>query len=247
MNFIPQTLFKTNGNIIDADVSSEMTVALQKGKGEKIVTVNDEDVFTVSVHAYMIRILDEGLVIYDGKDLQFFTLDGICMQQVIVGGHVFDLLPMKDAVACTYRDQGVYGDAIGKEKIVLVKKDGTITSQLSFANEHHLNFDIRFARVKPYACMNIETNKILHFNQHFQLLKAEICPFELGDFLAMSYQYPYFLFLEEERWICLHENGTYQENKRSFSVNVRSHYHRGPFVFLEILEQEVIGYSFIEK
>ena len=125
MQLIAQTLFKTTRNIVDADVTLQMTVVLQKGKGENIVTINDEDVFKVSSHVYMVRIVENELVMYDGQDIYFYTLDGECTQQVTVGRHVFDLLPMKDAVAITYRDEGVYDDPIGKETIVVVKNDGT--------------------------------------------------------------------------------------------------------------------------
>lgn len=243
MNFTHEILYKTNRTIIDADVSSQMMAILHKGKGENIVTVNDCDVFTVSAHSYMIRILDEELVIYDGESLQFFTLDGKCMRKVKVGSHLFDLLPMKGAVACTYRDQGVYGHELGEERIVVVYKDGTVKSQRSFANDHQLDFDIRFARVKHYTCMSKETNTIVHFTADFKVQKTVSCPFELEDFIVMSYQYPYYIFIEENRVIFLHENGTYEETNRSFSYNVRSAYHRGPFVFLEILEDEVIGWK----
>ncbi len=245
MNFTQEILYKTNRTIIDADVSSQMLAVLHKGKGENVVTMNGCDVFTVSAHSYMIRILDEELVIYDGESLQFFTLDGKCMRKVKVGSHLFDLLPMKGAVACTYRDQGVYGHELGEERIVVVYKDGTVKSQRSFAIDHQLNFDIRFARVKPYACMSTETNTIVHFTADFELQKTVQCPFKIADFIAMSYRYPFFIFVEENRVIFFHENGTFRETNDSFSYKVRSNYHRGPFVFLEVLEHEVIGWMLL--
>ena len=248
MQLIAQTLFKTTRNIVDADVTLQMTAVLQKGKGENIVTINDEDVFKVSSHVYMVRIVENELVMYDGQDIYFYTLDGECTQQVTVGRHVFDLLPMKYAVAITYRDEGVYDDPIGKETIVVVKNDGTKISQLAFAEVHRLHYDIRFAKVKPFACISPEINKIVHFNQHFDLLKIDNCPFDLGNVIALSYQYPYLLFAEENRWICLHEDGKFEIHEQEFSVNLRSNYHRGPSLFIEIFEQQqLISYSLQES
>lgn len=246
MDIIRETIYKTNRTIIDADVSPLMTVVLHKGKGENIVTVNECDVFSVSAQAYMIRILDEDIVIYDGHKLQFFTVEGICTLEKTVGSHLYDLLPMKDAVACSYKDQGVYEHEFGERKIFVVHKDGAVMSYDSFANEHQLNFDIRFARIKPYACLSFETNSIVHFTADFQLQKTVSCPFIFGDIIAIGYRYPYYFFIEENKFIYMHEDGLYREIDKAFSYNVRSSYHRGPFVFLEILEQEVVGYIFAE-
>ena len=99
----------------------------------------------------MLRIVGTELVLYDGQEIYFYTTDGKRTQQVTVGRRVFDLLPMQDAVAITYRDEGVYEDPIGKENIVVGKKNGTKISQLAFAEQHGLQYDIRFAKVKPFA------------------------------------------------------------------------------------------------
>ena len=115
--------------IIDADVSEQMKAVLFKGKGECIVSVNDEDVFSVSPQMFMLRIVGSELVLYDGQDLYFYTLDGICTQSFTIGCHVRHIEPMKMKVAVTYSDQGVYDDPIGKDVIVVVGKDGTLTSQ----------------------------------------------------------------------------------------------------------------------
>ena len=181
MQLIAQTLFKSTRSILDADVSQLMTAVLQKGNGENVVTINNVDVFTVNPHMYMLRIVGTELVLYDGQEIYFYTTDGKCKQQVTVGHHVFDLLPMEDAVTITYRDEGVYDDPIGKETIVVVKNDGTMISQLAFAEQHGLQYDIRFAKVKPFACLSSEQNKIIHFNQQFDCLKTENCPFDVGS------------------------------------------------------------------
>lgn len=115
--------------------------------------------------------------------------------------------PMKDKVAVTYTDQGVYDDPIGKEVIVVVSKDGTVISQRAFAEQHMLQYDICMAKVKPYACLSYEHNAIIHFNEQFELVKVTECPFDTGNVLAMSYQYPYYLLVEENSFICLQEDG----------------------------------------
>lgn len=242
LKLIATTLVETERHIVDADVSEQMTVVLLKGKGEHIVTVNDVELFTVSPHMHMLRIIGSELVLYDGQELYFYTLDGTCTQQVTVGCHVHNIFPMKDAVGVTYSDQGVYDDPIGQEVIVVAHKDGTLTSQRAFAEQHGLQYDICFAKVKPYACLSYEMNGILHFNEQFELLKVEAYPFETGNVLAMSYRYPYFLFVEEARWICLDEDGSYEAFEQTFSYNVRSVMHRGATRFIEIFEQRVIGY-----
>lgn len=172
--------------IIDADVSEQMKAVLFKGKGECIVSVNDEDVFSVSPQMFMLRIVGSELVLYDGQDLYFYTLDGICTQSFTIGCHVRHIEPMKMKVAVTYSDQGVYDDPIGKDVIVVVGKDGTLTSQRAFAEQHMLQYDICMEKVKPYACLSYENNTIIHFNEQFELIKVEQCPFKAGNVLAMS-------------------------------------------------------------
>lgn len=245
MKLIKETLCKTNRTIIDADVSPQMTAVLVKEKGENIVTVNGNDAFSVSTDFYMIRILDDSLAIYDGKKISFFTVDGKCIQEVAVGEYLFDMIPMRSSVICTYRDQGVYGHQLGEQRIVVVAKDGNITSYQVFANRHQLDFDIRFARVKPYACLSTETNTIVQFTEDFTVQKTLPCPFNTADLISFSYHFPYYLFIENDKCIYFHINGTYEVINHSFSYNVRSNYHRGP-VFLEILEREVMGYYFTE-
>lgn len=129
MKLIATTLVESERVIIDADMSEQMTAVLFKGKGECIVSVNDEDIFSVSSQMFMLRIVGSELVLYDGQELYFYTLDGICTQRVTVGRHVRHIEPMKEKVAVTYSDQGVYDDPIGKDVIVVVWKDGTLTSQ----------------------------------------------------------------------------------------------------------------------
>ena len=138
MNLIKETLCKTNRTIIDADVSPQMTAVLVKGKGENIVTINGNDAFSVSTDFYMIRILDDSLAIYDGKKISFFTVDGKCIQEVAVGEYLFDMIPMRSSVICTYRDQGVYGHQLGEQRIVVVDKNGNVASYQDFAIRHEI-------------------------------------------------------------------------------------------------------------
>lgn len=151
--------------------------------------------------------------------------------------------PMKDAVAITYSDQGVYDDPIGKEIINVAQKDGTLITHRAFAEQHGLQYDICMAKVKPYACLSYIDNKIIHVNEQFQLLKVTACPFEVGNVLAMSYHYPYFIFIEENRWLYVHEDGSLKAFEQSFTYLVRSVMHRGVTEFIEIFEQRVVGYS----
>lgn len=186
MKLIATTLVESERVIIDADVSEKLTAVLFKGKGKCIVSINDEDVFSVSPHMYMLRIVGSVLVLYDGQELHFYTLAGICTQSVTVGRHVRYIEQMKEKVAVTYSDQGMYDDPIGKGVIVVVGKDGTLTSQRAFAERYGLQYDICFAKVKPYACLSYENNTIIHFNEQFELVKVTECPFEVGNVLAMS-------------------------------------------------------------
>lgn len=124
--------------------------------------------------------------------------------------------------------------------------DGSKTSQLMFSNAHQLTYDLHFARVKPFACLSPEVNEILHIDAQFQLMKTTPCAFDVGNVLAMSYHYPYFLFVEENRWLCLKEDGTLTEHEQPFSYMIRGHYHRGPLVFIEIFEHQVVGYLVAE-
>lgn len=242
MKLVATTLFESERVIVDADVSEQMTAVLLKGKGERIVSVNNEDMFSVSPHMYMLRIVGSEIVLYDGWELYFYTLAGIYTQHVTVGRHVRHIEPMKEKVVVTYSDQGVYDDPVGKEVIVVVKKDGTFTSQRAFAEQHGLQYDICMAKVKPYTCLSYENNTIIHFNEQFGLVKVAECPFEFGNVLAMSYQYPYYLLVEEDHFICLQEDGSFEAFEQPFSYGVRSVMHRVVTKFIEIFEQQVVGY-----
>lgn len=92
MKLIATTLVGSERVIIDADVSEQMTAVLFKGKGECIVSINDEDVFSMSPHTYMLRIVGSELVLYDGQELHFYTLGGTkfieIVEQRVVGYHV---------------------------------------------------------------------------------------------------------------------------------------------------------------
>lgn len=99
-----------------------------------------------------------------------------------------------------------------------------------------LQYDICMAKVKPYACLSYENNKIIHFNEQFELIKVEQCPFEVGNVIAMSYRYPYYLLLEENRFICLQEEWSFEAFEQSFSYDVRSLIHRGIIKNIEKFE-----------
>lgn len=68
----------------------------------------------------------------------------------------------------------------------------------------------------------------------------------MGNVVAMSYHYPYFIFIEENRWLYLHEDGSLKAFAQSFTYSVRSVIHRGVTKFIEIFKQQVVGYSFEE-
>lgn len=144
----------------------------------------------------MLRIIGSQLALYDGHQLHFYTVEGACTQLVNVGQHVRHLELMKDRVIVTYTDQCVYDDPIGKEIVNVVAPDGTKTSQRAFAEQHILQYDIPMTKGKPYACLSTVHHEILHFNEKFEAVKVQACPFDTGNVLAMSYQYPYYLLVE---------------------------------------------------
>lgn len=242
MKLMATTLVETECLIIDADVSAQMTAVLLKGKGECIVAINDEDAFSVSPHMTMLRIIGSQLLLYDGQQLHVYTVEGACTQSVNIGQHVRHIEPMKDKVLVTYTDQGVYDDPIGKEIINVVALDGTKTSQRAFAEQHMLQYDIPIAKGKPYACLSTVHHEILHFNEQFEVVNVQACLFDTGNVLAMNHQYPYYLIVEENRFICLQEDGSFEVFKQPFSYGVRSVMHKGVTKFIEIFEHRVIGY-----
>ena len=115
----------------------------------------------------VLRIIGSQLILYDGQELHFYTVEGACTQSVNVGQHVRHIEPMKDQVIVTYTDQGVYDDPIGKEIVNVVSTDGTKTSQRAFAEQHMLQYDIPMTKGKPYACLSTVHYEILHFNEQF--------------------------------------------------------------------------------
>lgn len=242
MKLMATTLVETERLIIDADVSAQMTAVLLKGKGECIVAINDEDAFSVSPHMTMLRIIGSQLLLYDGQQLHVYTVEGACTQSVNVGQHVRHIEPLKDKVLVTYTDQGVYDDPIGKEIINVVALDGTKTSQRAFAEQHMLQYDIPMTKGKPYACLSTAHQHIISFNEQFEVVNVQKCPFDTGNVLAMSYQYPYTIFIEENRFTCLQEDGSFEMFEQPFSYGVRSVMHKGVTKFIEIFEHQVIGY-----
>ena len=242
MKLMATTLVETECLIIDADVSAQMTAVLLKGKGECIVAINDEDAFSVSPHMTMLRIIGSQLLLFDGQQLHVYTVEGACTQSVNIGQHVRHIEPMKDKVLVTYTDQGVYDDPIGKEIINVVALDGTKTSQRAFAEQHMLQYDIPMTKDKPYACLSSVHNEILHFSEQFEVVKVQACPFDTGNVLAMSYQYPYYVLVEENRFICLQEDGSFEVFEQPFFYGVRSVMHKGVTKFIEIFEYRLIGY-----
>lgn len=242
MKLMATTLVETECLIIDADVSAQMTAVLLKGKGECIVAINDEDAFSVSPHMTMLRIIGSQLLLYDGQQLHVYTVEGACTQSVNVGQHVRHIEPMKDKVLVTYTDQGVYDDPIGKEIINVIALDGTTTSQHAFAKQHMLQYDIPMTKGKPYACLSSVHNEILHFSEQFEVVKVQACPFDTGNVLAMSYQYPYYVLVEENRFICLQEDGSFEMFEQPFLYGVRGVMHKGVIKFIEIFEHRLIGY-----
>lgn len=242
IKLIATTLIETERLIIDADVSAQMTALLVKGKGECIVAINDEEAFSISPQMMMLRIIGSQLALYDGQQLHFYTLEGACTKSVNVGQHVRHIEPMKDKVVVTYTDQGVYDDPIGKGIINVVALDGTTTSQRAFAEQHMLQYDIPMAKDKPYACLSSIHHEILHFNEQFEVVKVQVCPFDTGNVLAMGYQYPNYMLIEENRFICLKEDGSFEVFEQPFSYGVRSVMHKGVTKFIEIFEHRVLGY-----
>lgn len=242
MKLTATTIVESKRIIVDADICEHMTVVLLKSAGECIVSINDENIFSVSPRMHMLRIVGSALALYDGELLHFYTLTGICTQSVFVGRHVRHIEPMKEQVAITYTDQGVYDETIGNEVINVVLKDGTLISKRAFAEQHLLQYDICIAKVKPYACLSYNQNAIIHFNEQFDVIYVTPCPFETGNVRAMSYHYPHYLLIEENRFIRLHEDGSFEAFEQSFSYGMRAVMHRGNIKFLDVCEHRVVGY-----
>ena len=158
MNLIPKTLYKAKRKIIDADVSPQIIAVLQKGIGENKVIVNEKEVFAVCAQAYMIRILGEEIVIYDGKDLQFFTFDGTCTQHVTVGRHVLDLITMKG------RDEMQRCQC---KELKQLKVEADIGADPLWCNDCHSNLEVEefplpeALKEELFVCVDWETDGIV--------------------------------------------------------------------------------------
>lgn len=86
--------------ILDADCKKEQTIVLLKGKGENIVQLNGETIFTGPTGHHKIRFTKEHFCLLSDSTLSFYKLNGEFVSECDIGTNVFELFPYRQGVLC---------------------------------------------------------------------------------------------------------------------------------------------------
>lgn len=242
MQLIEETIF-TNSRytIIDADCKKENVIVLLKGNGENLVQLNGETILTVHTGHNRIRFTKEHFCLLNYTTLTFYNLSGEVVSTCDVGTYIFDLFPYKEGIICSYGDQGVYGNRLGKNRLIYAYPHHNPESYFDIAVENSLLYEAMLARYKPYACVSWGIDELVLLNDDFKKEKTLTIPFESGNVIAFALSYEFGVFIEEHKfWLWEFETtGAVSDHPGKFSHNTRGIFHRHEFLFLTVSDHEV--------
>ena len=114
-----EVLFNSDKEIIDADCKRSSIIVLLKSKGETTVQLDGETILLASSHHYRIRFTSTHFCLLDRLEskLSFYTLTGTFVSEHDTGNDVYELFPYKEGVLCSYGDEGVFRDNLGKNML----------------------------------------------------------------------------------------------------------------------------------
>lgn len=239
-----ETLFSsTQWPIIDADCKGNLVIVLLKGKGENMVQLNGETIFTGPTGFHKIRFTKEHFCLLNHTTLSFYNLTGEFVFECEVGDHIFELFPYRQGVLCIYGDEGVYGKKLGKNRLNYAAPFQQPESYYDTTIQNQLLFDALFARYKPYACLgfSMESNELFFLDAQLKSERTMEVPFYTGNVISFALTYEFGVFLEENRLLLweFETTGQVAEYPREFGSNTRAIFSRHEFLFMTVSEQEV--------
>ncbi|PSL36297.1 hypothetical protein B0H99_107118 [Planomicrobium soli] len=237
-----ETIFTSKERrIIDADCKKSDVIVLLKGRGENIVQLNSNTILTCTTGFRKIRFTKEHFCLLEDSTLSFYTLGGRLVSEKDVGEDVFELIPYKQGVLCVYGDEGVFGKKLGKNRLNYAAPLGKPESYAAIADQNHLLYEALFARYKPYACLNWQTNRLLFLNEQLERERTIEVPFDTGNVIAFALTHEFGAFIEEHKlrlWE-FETAGRVSEYPGKFSTKTKAIFHRHDFLFVTILNHEV--------
>lgn len=224
--------------IIDADCKNHQILVLLKGKGENLVQLNGKTIIPGSTGHSKIRFTKEHFCLSNDKTLSFYTLAGEFVSDCEVGPFIFELMPYRQGVLCSYGDEAVFGNRIGQNRLNYAAPFQQLESCYDIAVQNQLLYDPLFARHKPYACLGFrtESNELLFLDARLKKQKALDAPFDTGNVIAFALTHELGVFLKENQFI-VWEFGTagkVMDYPGSFDYNTRSIFTRHESMFLTV-------------
>lgn len=210
---LKQSIYSTESTIIDADCDHSNLIVLLKAQGEAIVELNGQKLMNCAPHCHLIRLTKKHFCLLESTTLHFYSFTGQLLSSVHIGSNISQLFPYKEGVICSYTDEGVFGNDIGKNILNFAAPNKPLQSMGDFAHLHHFLYDVAFSRFKPLAAITFNTNEILLFDDQLQLTKKLLPPLELGNVISFSIDFEKVIFLEEHQLIVWH-----YLNDRDFSI-----------------------------
>lgn len=244
MHLKEKTLFRSDQwPLIDADCQKDLVIVLLKGKGENIVQLNSKTIFTGPAGFSKIRFTKEHFCLLSHTTLSFYTLTGALVSECEVGNDIFELFPYRQGVLCSYGDEGVFGEKIGKNRLNYASPFQHPESYYDLAIQNELVYEPLFARYKPYACLgfSMEPHALLFLDAQLKRERTMDVPFRTGNVIAFSLTYEFGVFVEENKlriWE-FETTGQVSEYPGEFTYNTRAIFSRHEYLFLTVSEHEV--------
>lgn len=199
-----EPIYSTQSEIIDADCDHSNLIVLFKARGEATIELNGQKLINCSPHCHLIRLMKNHFCLLESTILHFYSFTGQRLSSVHIGRNISQLFPYKEGVICSYTDEGVFGNDIGKNILNFAEPNKSLQSMEDFAHTHHFSYDAAFARFKPFAAIPFNTNEILLFDDQLQLKNKLQPPLELGNVISFSIDFEKVIFLEEHQMIVWH-------------------------------------------
>lgn len=244
MHLQEETLYKSGKwPIIDADCKNNLVLVLLKGKGENRVELNGKTIFIGSTGYTKIRFTKGHFCLLNYTTLSFYTLAGEFVSECDVGNSIFELFPYRQGVLCSYGDEGVFGEKIGKNRLNYAAPYQHPESHYAAAIQNQLLYDPLFSRHKPYACLgfSMESNELFFLDAQLKKQRTLNVPFDTSNVIAFSLTYEFGVFLKETKILLWDFETTEQvfEQPGEFDYKTRAIFSRHEYLFLTATDHEV--------
>lgn len=242
-----ETLFTSHQVIIDADCKKDSILILLQGAGENTVQLDGKPILAASPHHDKVRFTQNHFCLLNRleKKISFYTLSGELVSEDDVGHDVFELFPYKEGVVCSYGDEGVFGDDLGKNMLNYFAPSQTPESFYESAVQNNVLYDALFARHKPYACISWQNNELIFLNDKLEREKAIALPVVPMHLIAFALTYEFGVFIENNKiWLWNFEtSGDVLAYPAEYAYTTRAIYHTHEYLFLTVSTHEVRAFK----